>query len=165
MGILTTLLGTNSTWDTYTDHQIKASNVLAPTDNQALNPRNPGQFGSVRSNPVLENPRHFKKEEVKALKDLAKERKASGKYAQEAMEALQQIDDADVLVHTAFYQYRQHLADNEVKKLSANTKYAEALHGLRPKYADLGAKLEGAEQKANQRIQQMKQKMQAQWAS
>ncbi|NJK37254.1 MAG: hypothetical protein HC825_00030 [Oscillatoriales cyanobacterium RM1_1_9] len=165
MGILTSLLGTNSTSDTFADHRINPANVLAPTDNQALNPRNPGPFGSVRSTPVLNDPRYFNKEEVQALKSLARERKSSSKYTQQAFNALQQIDDADVEVHAAFYQYRQHLAGNEVQKLAANTKYAEALHGLRPRYVSLGAGIDGADYKASFKIQQLKQKMQQQRAA
>lgn len=167
MGILSTLLGNNTSqsWESLSDHNISSSKVLASTDDQVPTPRNPGQFKSVRSIPVLAEPRYFDARESKALKELAKEKKAQSKYTKEAFEAMRQIDDADVTVHTAFYEHRQYLARNEVKKLTANAKYAGELHKLRPKYADLGLGLESAERTATVKIQQMKQKMQQQWAA
>lgn len=163
MGILSALTGTD--WNTLGGHQIDPQKVLAPTDPRVPRPRNPGKFSSVRSTPILEEARYFDSEETKALQTLAKDRKAKSKSTQAAMAALKDIDDADTQVHQLFYQYRQHLASNEVKKLSANTKYAKALHDLRPKYAALGSGLQQAELKATAKIQAIKGKLREQFAA
>ncbi|MGF1493149.1 MAG: hypothetical protein ACFBSC_12005 [Microcoleaceae cyanobacterium] len=165
MGILSFLKGdssSNAKNSDLTGHQIDPSTVLAPTDPNVPNPRNPGRFASVRSTPVLQDPRYFNAEEIKALKTLIKGKKANAKATSEGYASLKQLDDIDATVHGAHYSYQEYLAKNEVKKLATNAKYAEALHGLRTSYASLGAGLDEADQKAQLKIQAIKSKLQSQ---
>ncbi|MGL5082020.1 MAG: hypothetical protein ACRC8A_11100 [Microcoleaceae cyanobacterium] len=161
MGILAFLGGSASANSDFNleGHQIDKFAVLAPTDPKVPAPRNPGRFTSVRSTPVLEDPRYFTGEEMKVLKAVVTEKKQQLKSTAAGYEILKQIDDIDASVHATHYSYREHLAGNEVKKLGANAKYAEALHGLRPRYVDLGTKLDQANQKAQLKIQAMKSKL------
>ncbi|NJK39020.1 MAG: hypothetical protein HC825_02475 [Oscillatoriales cyanobacterium RM1_1_9] len=163
MGILSRLGGreTGNSNPDLAGHQIDRFAVLAPTDPKVPTPRNPGQFTSIRSAPVLEDPRYFNGEEVKVLKAVVKTKKQQLKSTSASYESLRQIDDVDVSVHGTYYGYRTHLANNEVKKLGANAKYAEALHGMRPRYVDLGTKLDQADQKSQLKIQAMKAKLQS----
>jgi hypothetical protein len=54
------------------NHAIDKSNVLAQTDAGVITPNTPGNFSSIRSVPVVPDPRYFTKEEADAMKGLAK---------------------------------------------------------------------------------------------
>ncbi|NEP41822.1 MAG: hypothetical protein F6K35_22345 [Okeania sp. SIO2H7] len=144
-------------------HNINKSAVLAPTDDQAPSPTNPGNFPSIRSVPVVTGPRYFNREETKAIKKLAKEKKKVALYSKEAYQALKEIDDADTVVHVSHYKYKGFLAGNEVKKLAANASYANKLHALRPSYAKLDSGIDAAEMKATSKIREIKEKIKSQW--
>lgn len=144
------------------DHKINKSRVISPTNDLVPSPKNPGNFSSIRSVPVVENPRYFDKKEASLLKKLAKAKQRDAGYTEVAYEALQQIDNADVKVHIAHTKYQGYLAENEVKKLTANTSYATKLHGMRSRYSSLDLKLDQADQKAVSRIQEIKAKIQSQ---
>lgn len=168
MGILNRIL---ETWNQktrdrnagYGSHQIDKSLVLQPTDSTVFSPTNPGNFASIRSVPVLDSPRYFSKEEKVVLKQLAKQRKESAKHTQESYQALKQIDDADTTVHLSHYAYKGQLAGNEVKKLGANSNYAQKLHGLRPQYAQMSLNIDQANQQAVNKIAQYRQQVQSTW--
>jgi len=147
----------------YGSHQIDKSLVLQPTDSTVFSPTNPGNFASIRSVPVLDSPRYFSKEEKVVLKQVAKQRKESAKHTQESYQALKQIDDADTTVHLAHYAYKGQLAGNEVKKLGANSNYAQKLHGLRPQYAQMSLNIDQANQQAVNKITQYRQQVQSTW--
>lgn len=147
----------------YGSHQIDKSQVLQPTDPNVFSPTNPGNFASIRSVPVLDSPRYFSKEEKVVLKQVAKQRKESAKHTQESYQALKQIDDADTTVHLAHYAYKGQLAGNEVKKLGANSNYAQKLHGLRPQYAQMSLNIDQANQQAVNKITQYRQQVQSTW--
>lgn len=168
MGLMTAIFGAENTGQNTGQnnggHNINKSAVLSPTDGQAPSPENPGSFSSIRSVPVVEGPRYFNREEVKVIKKLAKDKKRDAKYSQEAYQALKEIDNADTIVHTSHYNYKGHLAGNEVKKLSANATYAKKLHGLRPRYATLNAGIDTADKKANSKIQEIKAKIKSEWS-
>jgi hypothetical protein len=55
-------------------HAIDKSKVLAQTDAGVITPKTPGNFSSIRSVPVVPDPRYFTKEEADAMKGLAKEK-------------------------------------------------------------------------------------------
>jgi hypothetical protein len=55
-------------------HAIDKSKVLAQTDAGVITPNTPGNFSSIRSVPVVPDPRYFTKEEADAMKGLAKEK-------------------------------------------------------------------------------------------
>ena len=56
------------------NHAIDKSKVLAVTDTGVITPNTPGNFSSIRSVPVVPDPRYFTKEEADAMKGLAKEK-------------------------------------------------------------------------------------------
>ena len=53
------------------NHAIDKSKVLAQTDALVITPNTPGNFSSIRSVPVVPDPRYFTKEEADAMKGLA----------------------------------------------------------------------------------------------
>jgi hypothetical protein len=55
-------------------HAIDKSKVLASTDTSVSTPLNPGNFSSIRSAPVVPDPRYFDREQADKLKELAKEK-------------------------------------------------------------------------------------------
>jgi hypothetical protein len=65
-------------------HAIDKSKVLASTDDRVITPLNPGNFGSVRTVPVVPAPRYFTKEEADAMKGLAKEKTDSARQSKRA---------------------------------------------------------------------------------
>ncbi|NJK36679.1 MAG: hypothetical protein HC825_05485 [Oscillatoriales cyanobacterium RM1_1_9] len=167
MGLMSLLFGTSESntpgkrFSHDGDHNIEKSQVLAPTHPLVPAPQSPGKFDSIRSVPILESPRYFDQGEMLALRSLAREQRQKARYSDQVYESLMDVDDSDVQVHAAHYNYRTHLARNEVAKLSANTKYAEYLHGLRPGYAQLDARIERADQKAQAKIQELKSQIRA----
>ena len=163
MGLMSVIFNTEKQSSYSGSHNINKSVVLAPTDDQAPSPTNPGIFPSIRSIPVVDGPRYFNRQEAAAIKKLAKEKKKNAIYSKEAYQGLKEIDDADTVVHVSHYKYKGSLAGNEVKKLSANAIYAKKLHSLRPSYAKLDTGIDDAEIKANSKIQEIKQKIQSQW--
>lgn len=133
-------------------HNIDKSKALAATDAGAISPLNPGNFGSIRSTPVVPAPRYFTKEEKGAVKKLAKEKTENARHSKQAYEALGRIEEADAKVHKSHRKYEGVVADNELKKLRSNAGLAKKLHGLRPGYAKLGLGIDKAENNARTRI-------------
>ncbi len=58
-------------------HAIDKSKVLAQTDALVITPNTPGNFSSIRSVPVVPDPRYFTKEEADAMKGLAKQKQTA----------------------------------------------------------------------------------------
>ena len=133
-------------------HSIDKSKVLASTDAQALSPMNPGSFASIRSIPVIETPRYASKEEAKAMRELAQEKKKGVKYTRSLYQSALVIDGCDTKVHKEHQKYKSGIARNEFKKVKASTTYATGLHGLREGYARKGARLDNADTKARTAI-------------
>lgn len=142
-------------------HAIDKSRVLAATDAGAISPLNPGNFGSIRTTPVVPAPRYFSKEEKDAVKKLAKEKTEGARYSKRAYESLGTIEAADAKVHKAHRKYEGVVADNELKKIRANAGLAKHLHSLRPGYARLGLGIDKAENNARVRIDAIKAKLTA----
>ena len=55
-------------------HAIDKLKVLAQTDAGVITPKTPGNFSSIRSVPVVPDPRYFDREQADALKNLVKEK-------------------------------------------------------------------------------------------
>ncbi len=53
------------------NHAIDKSKVLAQTDAGVITPNTPGNFSSIRSVPVVPDPRYFDREQADKLKELA----------------------------------------------------------------------------------------------
>ena len=142
-------------------HAIDKSRVLAATDAGAISPLNPGNFGSIRSVPVVPAPRYFTREEADGLKDLAKEKADGAKQAKRGYKALGKIEESDATVHKEHRKYEGVVAENELKKVRGNAGLAKKLHALRPGYARLGMGIDKADSDARTRIDAIRSKLTA----
>jgi len=141
------------------NHAIDKSKVLAQTDATVITPTNPGNFGSIRSVPVVPEPRYFDREQADKLKELAKEKTDGAKQSKRAYKALGKIEEADATVHKEHRKYEGVVAENELKKVRGNAGLAKKLHTLRPGYARLGLGIDKADSDARTRIDAIKAKL------
>jgi len=141
------------------NHAIDKSKVLASTDASVITPLNPGNFGSVRTVPVVPAPRYFTKEETDAMKGLAKEKTDGARQSKRAYKALTKIEVADKTVHQQHRKYEGAVAENELGKKRADTGLAKKLHSMRPGYARLGLGIDKADSDARTRIDEIKTKL------
>jgi|SRR6478672_4637826 len=142
-------------------HAIDKSRVLAQTDAAVVTPANPGNFGSIRSVPVVPGPRYFSKDEADGVKELAKEKTEGARNSKRAYKALGKIEAADAVVHKEHRKYEGVVADQELKKVRSNAGLAKKLHALRPGYARLGMRIDKAENDARTRIDAIKSRLTA----
>lgn len=140
-------------------HGIDKNRVLAPTDPNVINPVNAGSWETVRTAPVNHTPRYFNKAEADALKIVASQKREEARQAKRAYKSLKKLEESDAQVHTAHRSYIKGVADNELTKKRADANTARHLHTLRPAYANLGFGLDKAENKAQQRIDELKAKI------
>ena len=140
-------------------HSIDKSKVLAATDAGVITPMNPGSFGSIRTAPVVPEPRYFSKEEASRLKALEKEKTDGARQSKKAYKALSKIEVADATVHKSHRKYEGVVAGEELKKVRSNASLAKKLHGLTPGYARLGLGIDKAENDARTRIDAIKAKL------
>ncbi|MGB3266225.1 MAG: hypothetical protein WBA89_19960 [Microcoleus sp.] len=143
------------------NHAIDKSKVLAQTDAAVITPTNPGNFGSIRTVPILPEPRYFDREEADRLKELAKEKTDGARQSKRAYKALTKIEVADKVVHKEHRKYEGAVAENELGKKRADAGLAKKLHGLRPGYARLGLGIDKAENDARTRIDAIRAKLTA----
>lgn len=144
-------------------HAIDKSKILAPSDPTVISPLNPGNFGSIRSVPIVPAPRYFSPEEAAALSQLEKEKGVGAKASQKAYKKLAKIEEHDSTVHKAHRKYEGKVADSELVKKQADARLGRHLHALRPDYARLGAGLERAEKSADSQIEAIKSKIAGAW--
>jgi hypothetical protein len=142
-------------------HAIDKSKVLAATAPGVISPTNPGNFGSIRTAPIVPAPRYFERDEADQLKELAKEKINGARQAKRAYEALGKIEEADAKVHKEHRKYEGVVAENELKKVRSNAGLAKKLHGMRPGYARLGLGIDKAENDARTRIDAIRAKLTA----
>ncbi|MEH1801399.1 MAG: hypothetical protein V7L13_19935 [Nostoc sp.] len=140
-------------------HGIDKNRVLAPTDPTVINPVNAGSWETVRTAPVNHTPRYFNKAEADALKQIATQKREEARQAKRAYKSLRKLEESDAQVHTAHRTYIKGVADNELTKKRSDATTARHLHALRPEYAKLGFGLDRAEDKAQQRIEELKAKI------
>jgi hypothetical protein len=140
-------------------HAIDKSKVLAQTDALVITPNTPGNFSSIRSVPVVPDPRYFTKEEADAMKDLAHEKTDGARQAKRAYKSLAHIEAADKTVHKEHRKYEGAVAENELGKKRSDAGLAKKLHGLRPGYARLGLGIDKADSDARTRIDAIKAKL------
>jgi hypothetical protein len=141
------------------NHAIDKSKVLASTDTSVITPLNPGNFSSIRSVPVVPDPRYFTKEEADAMKGLAKEKTNGARQSKRAYKSLTKIEVADKTVHKEHRKYEGAVAENELSKKRADAGLAKKLHGMRPGYARLGLGIDKADSNARTRIDAIKAKL------
>src|SRR4028118_1544243 len=140
-------------------HAIDKSKVLASTDTSVITPLNPGNFSSIRSVPVVPDPRYFTKEEADAIKELAKEKTDGARQSKRTYKSLAKIEVADKTVHKEHRKYEGVVAENELGKKRADTGLTKKLHGMRPGYARLGLGIDKADSDARTRIDSIKAKL------
>jgi hypothetical protein len=140
-------------------HAINKSKVLAITDTSVITPLTPGNFSSIRSVPVVPNPRYFDREQSDKLKELAKEKTDGARQSKRAYKALTKIEAADKTVHKEHRKYEGVVAENELGKKRSDAGLAKKLHGLRPGYAQLGLGIDKADSDARTRIDAIKTKL------
>jgi hypothetical protein len=140
-------------------HGIDKNRVLAPTDPDVINPINTGNWETVRSSPINDTPRYYTKQEADALKAFAAQKKQEARQAKRAYKSLQTLEQSDAQVHSQHRKYIKSVATNELTKKRADASTARHLHTLRPEYAKLGFGLDRAENKAQQRIEELKAKI------
>jgi hypothetical protein len=140
-------------------HAIDKSKVLAQTDAGVITPKTPGNFSSIRSVPVVPDPRYFTKEEADAMKRLAKDKTDGARQSKRAYKSLAKIEAADKTVHQQHRKYEGAVAENELGKKRSDAGLAKKLHGLRPGYARLGLGIDKADSDARARIDAIKAKL------
>lgn len=136
-------------------HAIDKNRVLAPTDPTVINPLNAGSWETVRTAPVNHTPRYFNKAEADALKQVAAEKTQGARQTKRAYKSLKKIEVADAQVHASHRGYIRQVADSELTKKRSDAATGRHLHSLRPEYARLGHGLDRAENKAQQRIDEL----------
>jgi hypothetical protein len=141
------------------NHAIDKSKVLAQTDAGVITPNTPGNFSSIRSVPVVPDPRYFTKEEADAMKKLAKETTNDARQSKRAYKSLAKIEAADKTVHKEHRKYESAVAENELGKKRSDAGLAKKLHGMRPGYARLGLGIDKADSDARTRIDEIKAKL------
>ena len=141
------------------NHAIDRSKVLAQTDPGVITPNTPGNFSSVRSAPVVPDPRYFDREQADKLKELAKEKIDGARQSRRAYKSLVKIEVADKTVHKEHRKYEGAVAENELGKKRADVGLAKKLHGMRPGYARLGLGIDTADSNARTRIDEIKAKL------
>ncbi|MDZ8096699.1 MAG: hypothetical protein RMZ42_32895 [Nostoc sp. DedQUE05] len=140
-------------------HGIDKNQVLAPTDPTVINPVNAGAWETVRSAAINDTPRYYTKSEADALKTYAAQKKQEARQAKRAYKSLKTLEQSDAQVHREHRKYIKEVADSELTKKRSDASTARHLHTLRPEYAKLGFGLDRAENKAQQRINELKAKI------
>jgi len=102
------------------NHAIDKSKVLAQTDAGVITPNTPGNFSSIRSAPVVPDPRYFDREQADKLKELAHEKTDGARQSKRAYKALTKIEVADKTVHKEHRKYEGAVAANELGKKCAD---------------------------------------------
>jgi hypothetical protein len=140
-------------------HNIDHNSVLSPTDPTVINPNNPGTWQSIRTAPIVEEPRYFTKEEANAVKKIATQKTDEARQAQRAYKSLSKIEKADATVHKSHRKYQSEVSKNELTKLRSNVKLARKLHAQRPEYVRMSEGLSRADESAQKRIDELKNKV------
>jgi hypothetical protein len=153
MGFMTKLFGgkVQNAQAATPSHNINQNAALAHTDPNVPSPQH-ADFSSIRSVPVVQQPRYFNTSEAQALQTLAQEKSKMAEETVKAYRALRRIDTSDTEVHKTHRQYQGRLAKNEAEKLAANAKLAEQLHAQRSQYQELQSRVAVANQAAVNRI-------------
>ena len=149
----------NLTAGNHGGHAIDKSKVLAKTDADVITPNSPGNFSSIRSAPVVPDPRYFDREQADKLKELSKEKTDGARQSKRAYKSLAKIEVADKTVHKEHRKYEGAVAANELGKKQADAGLAKKLHNLRPGYARLGLGIDKADSNARTRIDEIKAKL------
>lgn len=140
-------------------HSINIDTVMAATDAGAINPMQPGNFQSIRTNKVVQKPQYYSKEQAEQLTTQAKEKLEGARHTRKAYTALKRVEQADLQVHGAHRGYQAVVSEVELQKKRIDAKLAKQLHAQRPQYTQLGVGIQKAEDTANKRIVELTAKI------
>jgi hypothetical protein len=135
MGLLTAMFNKGSVTQKG-DHTITVDQLLG-VDDQAITPTNAGDFGVLRTVPVLKQPRSFTQKEANALEQLAVKRALESRATNQAIGSLKAIKNSDTSEHLAFNDYRTHEARKTLTQVKSNAEAGNAIASLSSKYAAL----------------------------
>ena len=142
------------------NHSIVPADVLARTNEQAINPARPPAWnqGNVSTGATLTSWRPMTWAEAEALNEQAFRREAQSDNWHKAVDALKRMEDCDANDQKAFRSYQEHGARAEFKKLKANASLAQLLHRLRPQYSGLFQGIDTEDTRAERGITELKNK-------
>jgi hypothetical protein len=129
------------------------SPALAPTTPAAITPTNPGNFSSIRSAPILTQPRYFNPAEAASIRQAAAQKRQQVGSTKSAYKGLKQIEKADAIVHSEHRDYETVVGRSEAKKKRADVRHAKAMIGLAPAYAGMAHSMALAGDRASAQIQ------------
>lgn len=129
------------------------SAALQPTEPNAITPSNPGSFSTIRSAPILTQPRYFSAQEAAAIRQEAAKKQRDLTSTKSAYKGLKKMVKADAVTHVEHRQYETVLGRSEAKKKRADVNHAKAMIGLTPAYAGMGESLSLAADRASAQIQ------------
>jgi hypothetical protein len=137
--------------------QTNRANVMNPnevmkTGSGVPTPWNPGDDSEIRTKPVIQHHRNFKREEVAKLRVEASGRKAQAKLNRKGYAAMRGIEQADVSDQVAYRGYQGAVAKGQVTRKAADAGKAKTLLGTMPTYAKLGYSLGEAHTEAQTRV-------------
>lgn len=147
------LLGNNVAQSGQVSRVMSANDVMnvahgAPT------PWNPGDNSEIRTEAVVSRHKNFTKKEADGLRVKAATRTRQAKVNRQAYGALKKIERADATDQTTYRGYQTTVAGAVAVKKSADVAKAKTLHGLAPKYANMGYSLEAGHQEAQVKVQE-----------
>ena len=137
-------------------HALNKNTILRHTTPDAISPMQPGNWSSLRSVPVVKDPRYFTREESNALAELRSQKREQLGATKSAYKSLGKVEEYDAEVVKHHRKYQGKVADGELTKLKANARLARHLHAIRPDYARLGAGLERSEKSADRQVEVLK---------
>jgi hypothetical protein len=143
-------------------HSIDPATVMH--SHGGISPINPGNFGTIRTLPLVPSPRYFSKEESDQLRQMAKQKRKDAIATRQVYKALASVEESDALVHVSHRAYEGVSAASELQKKRADAQLARQLHSQRSSYSRLHYGLELAGQQAQLRIQAAQEQMDQQFA-
>ena len=136
--------------------QLKGGNystAMTPTAGGVFTPSNPGNLDTIRSVPIVPNCREFTPVEAERLSVLADQRSEIAQASEVSYRALETIEQADQKIHSANRQYRGTVAQQELLKKQADSKYLTGLNNLREGYGQAAASLLESRRKSDRRLE------------
>ncbi|OLP15615.1 hypothetical protein BST81_25415 [Leptolyngbya sp. 'hensonii'] len=118
-----------------------------------------GDLDTLRSAPLVQQPRYFDKPQADALQQLASDRTAGARQTVRAYNHLTRIEEADTRVHRAHRRYQGAVADNKLTRDRADARLQRKGQQLRPEYERLHQGVQRATQNADTRIAELRRLM------
>ena len=145
------------------NHAIFPGSALARTHTQALDPANPPNWANsnIKTCAPITGFENRTWEAVEATNKGFQERQTQSANFHKLLGLMQQWEALDAKDQKALRKYQAASAKSELGKRTANSKLAQALHALRPKYADLFEGIDYSDTQAQRRITELQNKYSA----